>query len=272
MPKQVFSHNDYQLGYYVTGNGPAIVMVHGFPFDHQMWRPQIEALQSSGRVIAPDLRGFGESTLGAADVSQGVEMAEYAADVKAIMDHASVDQPVILCGFSMGGYVLWQCLKQFPERIRGIVLCDTKATADAPEAAAGRIKMADSVVSTGPAPVADAMLPKLLAASTWDSSPEVVEQAEAMIHECDPAAIAAAQRGMARRPDVTADLPAINLPALVIVGVEDAISTPQEMGQIVRALPNATLVEVPSAGHMTTLENPAVVNEALLAFVAELSG
>ena len=272
MPRHTFSHNGYQLGYYETGKGPAIVMLHGFPFDHQMWRPQIESMSTGFRVIAPDLRGFGESTLGPADASQGIEMADYAADVTAVLDRASVEEPVILCGFSMGGYVLWQCLKQFSERIRGIVLCDTKASSDSQEAAEGRIRMAETVVSTGTAPVADAMLPKLLAASTWDSKSDVVEQVEAMIHRSDPSAIAAAQRGMARRPDARADLSSIKCPTLAIVGAEDLVTTPQEMNQIVRDISDAVLVQIPLAGHMSTLENPQAVNEALLGFIAKLSG
>lgn len=271
MPKYEFPHNDYVLSYYATGSGMPVVLLHGFPFDHRMWQAQVEALQGSCRVIAPDLRGFGNSSLGSADAVEGVEMAAHSADVAAVLDHASVEQPVILCGFSMGGYVLWQCWRQFSQRIRAIVLCDTKATADVPEAAAGRLKMAEEVVKSGTAPVADAMLPKLLAASTWDSQPEVVEQVEAMIHASEPMAIAAAQRGMARRPDVSGDLPSISCPALAIVGVEDAVSTPGEMKEIVTRLPHGKLVEIPAAGHMSTLENPEAVNEALLGFVGELT-
>ena len=271
MPRHSCDRDNYQLSYYETGAGMPIVLLHGFPFDHQMWRAQIEALQSSYRVVAPDLRGFGESTLSTEDATVGVSMSEYAADVAAVLDHASITEPAILCGFSMGGYVLWQCHRQYPEKIRAIVLCDTKATADSSEAAAGRIKMAESVVTSGTGPVADAMLPKLLASSTLNDRPEVVEQVEAMIHGCDPAAIAAAQRGMAVRQDATNDLNTISGPALAVVGAKDVISTPQDMRQIVDKLPNAKLVEIPNAGHMTTIENPQAVNEAVLSFVAELS-
>ena len=272
MPKHTFSRDGHQFSYYETGQGTPLVLLHGFPFDHHMWQSQIEVLQASCQVIAPDLRGYGGSTLAEGDAANGVSMASYASDVAVIMEHASITEPAILCGFSMGGYVLWQCLRAFPESIRAIVLCDTKATADTPDAAANRLKMAESVVTTGPRPVAEAMLPKLLAEGTRESQPEVVEQVDGMIRGCDPAAIAASQRGMAQRPDVSGELASCSWPALAIVGAEDVISTPQEMGEIVAALPNAKLVEIPGAGHMTTIENPAAVNEAMSAFVAELLG
>lgn len=271
MPRHTFARNDYALSYYEAGSGPTLVLIHGFPLDHRMWSPQIEALSSSCRVVAPDLRGFGQSTLSGGDEAKGIEMASYAEDVAAVLDHAGIEDPAILCGFSMGGYVLWQFLSLFPERVRALVPCDTKATADSEEAAANRIRMAESVLESGPGPVAEAMLPKLLAESTFKRQPEVVEQVGDLIRACSPTAIAAAQRGMSRRPDVTDQLPQIDRPALVIVGAEDAISTPAEMEQIASALPLAELVTIETTGHMTTLENPAGVNEALLGFVKRLS-
>ena len=272
MPLLTFSQEDNQLSYYQSGQGTPVVFLHGFPLDHRMWSPQISALSGSCHVIAPDLRGFGSSTLGQDDVTHGVEMSRYAADVQSILDRASINEPIILCGFSMGGYVLWQCLRQFRDRIGAIVLCDTKATADSTEAAANRIKMADQVLADGTEPVAKAMLPKLLAPSTFETQPEIAREVDAMIRRCDPSAIAAAQRGMALRPDVSAELGGIDCPALVLVGAEDQISTPAEMESIADALPQADFVKVPKAGHMTTLENPQAVSDALLRFVSELTG
>lgn len=270
MTRRTLPLDDVELSYYETGDGPPAVLVHGFPLDHTMWHHQISALEASCHVIAPDLRGFGRSTLAEGDAEDGVEMARYAADVGAVLDAAGVRQPAILCGFSMGGYVLWQFVRLFPEHVRAIVLCDTKAAADGDDARAARLKVAEEVAQTGAVPIAESMLPKLLAPATLANRLDVVEEVDAVLRGTSPAAIAAAQRGMARRADVRGDLPSLKPPALVIAGAEDVISPPAEMRKIARALPNARFVEIPGAGHMTTLENPAAVNDALREFIAGL--
>lgn len=263
MPKQTFARSGYDLSYYVSGSGSPLVLIHGFPLDHHMWRPQIGALSESHRVLAPDLRGFGESTLGESDGETGIAMADYAADVVATLDDAEVSEPAIFCGFSMGGYVLLSLLQNHPDRIRAVVLCDTKATADSAEAAAKRLEMAEGIGAAGVGSVAEAMLPKLLAADTHTQRTELVAEVDQMIRRSNPAAIAAAQRGMARRPDVREQLPSFDWSALVLVGAEDEISTPGEMREIAAAMPQAEFVEIPAAGHMTTLENPGAVSAAI---------
>ena len=147
-----------------SGDGIPLLFIHGFPFDHTMWQAQIEALSPRCRVIAPDLRGFGPRSLEDPDIDAGVGMETYAADLLATLDSLEIDEPVILCGFSMGGYILWQFARRFPQRVRALVLCDTRADADSSEVSAGRLKMAEEVVITGTDSVALAMLPKLLAA------------------------------------------------------------------------------------------------------------
>ncbi len=267
MAEHVFSVNGTQVTCHTAGAGSPLVLIHGFPFDHTMWQPQIDALSSVCQVIAPDLRGYGGSTLGDADASEGIDMAIYAADVAGVLDNLQVSEPVILCGFSMGGYILWQYALKHPEQVKALILCDTRAAADSAEAAAGRIKMADSIATTGVEPVVEGMVPKLLATDTLENRPEIVATVQAMIRDASPAAIAASQRGMARREDVQGKLGTFEWPSLVLVGAEDVISTPEEMRAIADALPNGQFHEIASAGHMTVLENPAAVDEALLAFV-----
>ncbi len=271
MAEHVFSVNDVQITCQTVGEGPPLVLIHGFPFDHTMWQPQIEVLSSVCQVIAPDLRGYGGSTLGDADASTGVDMASYAADVAGVLDNLQINEPIILCGFSMGGYILWQYALTHPEQVKALILCDTRAAADSEEAAAGRIKMADTIATTGVEPVVEGMVPKLLAADTLENRPEIVATVQTMIRSASPAAIAASQRGMSRRDDVQGKLGAFEWPSLVLVGAEDAISTPQEMHAIANALPNGQFHQIAGAGHMTVLENPAAVNEALLAFLDEFA-
>jgi 3-oxoadipate enol-lactonase len=256
----------------MRGSGTTIVLLHGFPLDRRMWDAQIEILSRSFRVIAPDLRGLGQSELETADVNSGIGMDHYATDVVAVLDALGVTESVVLVGLSMGGYVAFQIALKHPERIRGLVLCDTRAVGDTEEAAAGRLKMASTVLAENSAePVLNAMLPKLLSPETHEQRPEVVAAVKEMILRQSPAAIAAAQRGMARREDVRDELKKILCPVLGIVGMADVISTPAEMRTIIDALPDARLLEIPG-GHMTPMENADAVTAAIKEFAESRSG
>jgi 3-oxoadipate enol-lactonase len=255
----------------VRGHGLPILLVHGFPLDREMWESQIERLAGEFRVIAPDLRGFGSSTLAPRDVETGVGMELYAADVVAVLEGLSVVEPVVLAGFSMGGYVAWQIALNHANRLRGLVLCDTRAAADAEDAASNRLKMAQAVVEAGNASPALAMLEKLLSPETQEQRPEIVSLVKSMIERQSADGIAAAQRGMARREDVREQLHRIDCPCLGIVGTADVISPPKEMREIVAALPDAQLVEI-AGGHLTPIENAAEVTEAIRDFARARSG
>lgn len=266
--------NGVQLAYVDRGGGRPVVLAHGFPLDHGMWQGQIEALAADYRVIAADFRGFGQSGLAddpAGGPAGGVSsMRQMAEDLAALLNHLAVTEPVVLCGLSMGGYVAFQFQRAYPRRLAGLILCDTRAVADSPEAAAGRLKTAEQVLRDGPHFLIDAMLPKLLSAGTRQGRPDIVAQLEQTINACQPRGIAAAARGMAERPDVTGWLKEIACPTLVIVGQEDPISPPAEMRGIAAAIAGAIVAEIPGAGHMSPLEQPAAVNRALLAFLAGL--
>jgi pimeloyl-ACP methyl ester carboxylesterase len=260
-----------ELAYVDEGQGEIVVLLHGFPLDHTMWSAQIAALASRNRVIAPDLRGFGQSPLGEASATAGIPMEQYAADVAELLDAIEVREPIVLVGFSMGGYVAWQFIRNFRQRLRAFVACDTRAAADSDEARAGRIKMAENVAEWGSARAADMMGPKLFAPETLDGRPDIVAAVRQVVARTSPAAIAAAQRGMAARPDMTPLLPTIDLPTLVIVGEHDAISTRDEMASMARAIPSAQFTEISNAGHMAPMENSAAVNEAFERFLASLA-
>lgn len=261
-----FTVNGVELATADRGSGLPLVLVHGFPLHHAMWNAQLEALSGRYRVIAPDLRGFGAS-----GVTEGtVTMEQFADDLAALLDALEIDQPVVLCGLSMGGYIAWAFWRKYPSRVRALVFCDTRAAADSPEAAANRLATAERVMREGPGPVADGMLPKLTAKVAPKMHPEVIETLRQMILSTDPRGIAAAARGMAQRPDATAWLPQIACPTLVLVGQEDAISPVAEMRAIAEAIPGAQFVEIGGAGHMSPMENPAEVNVAIGAFLAEL--
>jgi 3-oxoadipate enol-lactonase len=258
------------LAYIDRGHGTPVLLLHGFPLDHTMWTPQIEALSQHSRVLAPDLRGYGQSPLGEVDPQRGISMEQYADEMSEFLDALKITEPIILVGFSMGGYIAWQFVRKYAHRLRALIQCDTRAVADTEEGRAGRIKMADNVAEWGSARVAEMMGPKLFSARALETRPELMAEVRRVVMNTSPAAIAAAQRGMAARPDVTPTLRTIELPTLVLVGDADAISTQTEMQSIAAGIPKAEFVVIQSAGHMTTMEQPAAVNEVLVRFVAKI--
>lgn len=259
------------LHYVDRGSGTPVLLVHGFPLDHTMWAAQIEALAGQARVIAPDLRGFGQSPLPAGDGERGVSMERYADDLVELLDALDVREPVVLVGFSMGGYIAWQFVRKYPQRLRALVPMDTRAGADTDEARAGRLKMATNIAEWGSVVVGEMMEPKLFAPASIKQLPEAMNAVRDVIGRTDPAAIAAAQRGMAERGDMTVLLQLIRVPTLVVVGEYDAISPPEEMQSLATAVSGAECVVIPDAGHMAPMENPDAVNEALVKLIAKLA-
>ncbi|HUE71583.1 MAG TPA: alpha/beta fold hydrolase [Pirellulaceae bacterium] len=255
---------DISLNVTERGAGVPLLLVHGFPLDHTMWSAQIDALSRQNRVIAPDLRGFGNS-----DVTPGtVTMAQYADDLAQLLDAMQVREPVVFCGLSMGGYVGWQFWDRHRQRLAKLILCDTRAVADTAEGAAARLQTAEKVLAEGPQVVAESMLPKLFAPESIEQQKPFVEATRSVMLKTHPDGMAAALRGMAERPDFTPRLPQIDVPTLVLGGQHDPISTPQEMEQIAAAIPGATFVQIAGAGHMSPLEQPSAVNSKIGAFVA----
>ena len=245
------------------GTGPVILFAHGFPLDHTMWSSQIEEFSKTHRVIAPDLRGFG----GTDGALYAVSMERYADDLAELLEALHADQPITFCGLSMGGYIAWQFALRHRHWLGRLILCDTRAAADSPEAAANRLKMADIVIKEGPEPVVWAMMPKLFAPIKSPSHQLLENRVRAMVMNTSPTAIAAAHRGMAVRPDMSSRLSELDLPALVICGEHDVISPPGEMRAIAEALPQSQFVSIPDAGHMAPMENPIAVNRAIRKFL-----
>lgn len=255
--------NGVKLAYVDRGQGPVLLLVHGFPLDHTMWNGQIDPLGRHCRVIAPDLRGFGGS-----EAPEGpATMAGMADDLAGLLEALGIDEPVVVCGLSMGGYVAMEFYRRHAARLKGLVLCDTRATADTPEAADGRRETAQRVLRDGPGFLAETMLPKLLSETTLANHPRVAKALRQTILDGSPEGIAAAARGMAERSDSRELLPRITCPTLVLVGAEDAISPPAEMRSMAEAIPGGRLVVIPDAGHISPAENPAAFNAVVLEFL-----
>lgn len=239
-----------------------LVLLHAFPLAARMWEPQLAAAAHGWRVIAPDLRGFGE---GAGD-PPAASMDDYAGDVIDLLDRLHIRQAVI-GGLSMGGYVAFAVLRHAPRYVQALVLADTRPQADTPEAVLGRRRMLDLVAAKGASGVADEMLPKLLGATTRANRPDVVERVRSLVLSNSSEAIAGGIRALMTRADSTPLLPTIRCPTLILVGDEDVITPRTLSEEMHRSVAGSELVVIPSAGHLSSLEQPGAFNDALARFL-----
>ena len=261
--------NGHSLNYVVQGteDGLPVVFIHGFPFSHRMWEPQLEALPHRYRAVAYDVRGHGDSEVGHGQYT--VEL--FVDDLIGLLDHLAVDRAVV-CGLSMGGYIALRAVERHPERFRGLVLCDTRSEADTDEARIKRAGTIAAVRSRGVEAFAEEFVKLVLASRTLTANTSVVQKVKDMITANDPLGICGTLLALAARTDTTPALPAMNLPALVLVGEHDALTPSADAQAMDQALPQANLHVIPNAAHMSNLENPAAFNERLLAFLGTLSG
>jgi pimeloyl-ACP methyl ester carboxylesterase len=257
---------DTHLAVHTAGSGLPLLLLHAFPLDHSMWRWQ-EPLADHLRLIVPDQRGFGASD----GLPQGI--AEMADDAVALLDALHVDEPAVVCGVSMGGYVAQHVAVRHPRRVRSLILVDTKLEADTPEARVGRGELAAKVGRLGQAILADAMIPRLLAASAEAAADprrgEIEAALRQMILAQPVATIQAALAALGARPDMVEPLRGVRAPTLLVVGAEDAITPPDCLSRAEQIFPAARLLIVPGAGHLVPLESPAVFNAAVLEFLRE---
>ena len=249
-----------------TGSGRAVVLLHAFPLSSAMWLAQREELSDTCRVVTPDQRGFGGSPLGEDDPS----LDRAADDVAALLDALSLDR-VVLGGLSMGGYVAMAFLRRHADRVAALILADTKAVADGPQARANRERMANAVSADEASTVlVDEVLPTLLGATTVAERPLVSGRVKGLVQAAPAAAVAWAQRAMAARPDSFDALRAVSVPTLVVVGDEDRLSPPEDAQAMADAVTGARLEVLPRAGHLSAMECPEEFNAAVLKFVATL--
>lgn len=249
----------------VQGDGPAILFVHGFPLDRTMWRHLIAPL-TGWRRIAPDLRGMGLSDT----PSGGYTMGEYADDLASLLDMLAVDEAVV-CGLSMGGYVAFELVRRHPEKIRALILANTRAEPDSPEGKASRDDMIRLVERDGSAAIADLLIPKLLAPSSLSAMPQVVEHLRTMIAGSPPAGIIGALEAMRDRADSTPLLEDITVPTLVVAGQEDRLIPTEYSRSLSDVIPGAQFTIIPEAGHLTPMEQPIATSRVVGEFLESIS-
>ena len=256
--------DDAALAVDVRGAGPPLLLVHGFPFDHTMWKHQLAGL-TRWRRIAPDLRGAGASSAPAS----GYSMRRYADDLATVLDGVGVEQAVV-CGLSLGGYILFELLRRHPDRVRAAIFCDTKAEPDSEEAKRGRDELTAVAQRHGQPAVADRLVPNLLAPQTLENQPDVVRHVREMIQRVSLSGMVGALRALRDRPDSRPTLPTVGVPTLVLGGEDDRISPPSVMEAMAAAIPGARYEGVPAAGHLAPLEQPLAATRILGEFLEGL--
>lgn len=254
--------DDFTMAYEDTGRGHPILFIHGYPLGRRIWDPQLRDLVGVARLIAPDLRGHGDSE----DPAGSYTMELHADDCIALLDDRKVNEPVVVCGLSMGGYVAFQLLRKYPERVAGLVLAGTRASADSPEGRAARDADIELVRREGVDAVVAKMLPRLLRPQSSQSDSKVVDLVERTMRKTSVNGVAGDLEGMKQRPDVRPDLGGIDKPTLVIHGRDDAIVPLAEAEAVRAAVPGATIEVIADAGHLVNVEQPAAFNSALTAF------
>jgi 3-oxoadipate enol-lactonase len=256
--------NGRTLRYLDAGSGWPVVLIHAFPLNADMWRPQLERVPEGWRFIAPDMRGFGPDAVPA---PASITLDDMAGDVTALLDDLAID-PAVIGGLSMGGYITFALFRRAPERFSGMILADTKAQADTPEGLEGRRKMIAQARAEGSPGVAESMLPKLLGHTSFERRPDLPPKVRAMIESSTTQGIVAAVEAMMARPDSTRDLSRISCPTLVVVGEEDVLTPATDAAALQNQITRSRLVILPEAGHLSNLEVPDGFALALADFLS----
>lgn len=257
--------NGIKMNYIDTGGqGTPALLIHGFPFNHTMWQPQIDALGDSFRLIVPDLRGCGDSD--APEDRSSYSMDVFANDLKGLIDELGLDK-VVLVGLSMGGYISFAFLRKYRDNVAGLVLADTRAEADPPEAIEKRTKQQDQVAREGTSGLIDALTPALLSKTTMDEKPEVAARLKEVMD--NPAAgFIGSLEAMKQRSASTNDLAGISVPTLIVNGENDPLMPMEVARGLHEAIGGSELVAIPSAGHISNMEGPEDFNRALEGFLS----
>lgn len=248
-----------------NGEGVPLVFVHGFPLNRKMWKPQLSGLSDIAQIIAPDLRGHGDSEATPGPFSMDL----FAQDLDSLLNALDINEQIVLCGLSMGGYISLEFYKLFPERLAGLILTATRAAGDSSEGKAARDDAVKRAKREGVEGIVNGMLPKLLAKNTQMNKPELVSIIQDMMNSISVNTLVADLIAMKERRDSTQILGAIQIPTLIIHGADDQIIPVEEAEAMASAIPGARLKVLPDAGHLVNLEQPVLFNHNVHRFLIE---
>jgi 3-oxoadipate enol-lactonase len=241
-----------------------LIFIHGFPFSHKMWEPQLRSLPDGVYAVVYDIRGHGDSGLG--DGQYTIDL--FADDLAALMDHLNISKAII-CGLSMGGYIALRALEKYPDKVSGLILCDTKTESDSDEAKIKRASTINSIKSLGVDNFADDFVKSVFWHKSFERIPETVLNIKNIIKANQSLGICGTQIALAARSDTTAVLSKITIPTCIIVGQYDQL-TPPSMAQIMhRSIPGSEFHVLSNAAHMSNIENAEDFNKALFNFIGK---
>jgi len=260
--------NGITVAYDDRGSGSdVLLLVHGHPFDRTMWRGQAEAAAAAGwRVVVPDLRGYGATTV----VPGKTPLSQFAADLVGLLDHLGIDRFVV-GGLSMGGQIAMEICRAYGDRVRGLLLAATFPQAETADGRVNRARMADRLVAEGLAPYAQEVLPRMVAPRNIAAMPAVAHHVLGMMRATAPEGAAAALRGRAERPDYADTLAAFDRPSLVVVGDEDAFTTRADADRMHGLLRGSELLWLEKVGHMPNLEAGPAFDAALVRLLGRVA-
>lgn len=258
--------SDFTLAFDESGSGPPLLLIHGYPLNRHLWQSQLTGLADTVRVIAPDLRGHGDSETG----NQSHTMEQLAQDCFDFITAVRIQQQLVICGLSMGGYVAMAMLRLHPERIAAVIFTATRPAADTLEARANRQKSIQLVQEQGTAPIISSMLPRLLSPETNSNRPDLASQAHEVMISIKTSTVIKDLEGLMTRPDSTLDLASLVKPVLIIHGADDQIVPVAEAQALQQTISGAQLVILPAAGHLPNLEQPALFNHAVRTFLKSI--
>ncbi|MCA9928230.1 MAG: alpha/beta fold hydrolase [Anaerolineales bacterium] len=257
---------DFGMAFIDSCDRLSLLLIHGFPLNSAMWSAQLDDLSSFARIIAPDLRGHGNSDA----VPGPYTVTKLADDCADLMGHLAVATPFVVAGLSMGGYIAFEFYRRYPEHVAGLILTATRATADSADARANRDAAIADVKANGIDGLVAGMLSKLMAASTYENDQELVEFVQEIMMDTSVEGAAGALHAMKTRPDSTSMLAEIDVPVLIIHGADDRIVPLAEAQAMQKAIKNAKLVVLEDAGHLPNLEQPDAFNDAVIDFLEEI--
>ena len=255
---------DTEIAFDDIGSGLPIVFLHAFPLSRTMWEPQVTALVSECRCIPIDFRGFGDSA-----ASAPFTVERYADDVAAVLDALQIERAVI-AGLSLGGYVTFSFWRRHRERVRALVLADTRAGADTEENIARRRFLIELANTQGSSAVANAQIAGLVGKTTRDKRPDIYDATHRSIAQASVDGIVGALEAMMARPDSTDTLATIDVPTMIIAGSEDVATPPRESRAMHAAIPGSRIEILQQAGHLSNVERPAAFNTVVAEFLASL--
>jgi 3-oxoadipate enol-lactonase len=258
--------NGFSMAYTDAGQGLPVLFVHGYPLNRLMWQPQVDELSKIARVIAPDMRGHGDSEA----VPGPYSMEMFADDLNALLDALGITQKIVLCGLSMGGYTAFAFYRKYATRLAGLVLTATRAAPDSTEARLARMQAANVAREQGLNAIVEGMLPRILSPKTYQTKPELVAQVRAIMFGTSLEGVLGDLSGLRERPDSTPTLAQINIPTLLLPGADDPIVPLVEAQAMYAAISGARMQVIPDAGHLPNLENPAAFNQALSKFLEKI--